>query len=314
MGTSKTIVVTGASGFIGRHVVKLYLEAAWSVVALTRRADSLNDMCHSALEVVTWDLAEARKRLNVLYDADVLCHLAAYIPSDFNKSAEAQACFEVNAVGTADLLEAASEVGVPNIVSFSSGNAYAPGLGPVREEDPLYPNWRATYYLASKVAADAIADYHRRMQQMPITIFRLSTVYGPGMTTKSFIVRCIQRLTQGLPVELVQEGRHRADWVYVEDVARMVMHAVDQQVYGPVNLGSGRTHTMEEVVGCVAEVLNADPALVRRLPAEGTLDPTGFAELDISRARRELDFEPSPLKVGITQLCAWCTGLSSQNV
>lgn len=296
------VAVTGASGFIGRHLVKAILEQGWTVRAFARDPARL-DIDHPALEKVEWDISDAHDLSQKLSGVDLIYHLAAHVPSDFNEPDEAAACFSVNCLGTLTVLMAAEAAQVPRLVHFSSANAYRRTGDGLPEAEPLYPSRRAPYYLASKVAGETIADHWRLTGRIGCAILRLSSVYGPGMPKKSFIHLCADRLWRHQRVELHNGGRSRADFVHVEDVVTAAVRAASPDIDGHFNIGSGDAPELIEVAPQIALCLGAGEDLLHVLPANANAS-LGFGSLDISRARREMDYDPLPIHAGISRFCA----------
>jgi UDP-glucose 4-epimerase len=284
-----TIVITGATGFVGRRLARRLASCGVSVRTPTR-ADL--------------DVTRLSEGAGMLRGADAVCHLAAFIPRDQHDPTEAARCMEVNALGTLAMLRASAEAGVRRFVYGSSGNVYRPSQAPVNEDAPIYPSSRAPYYLASKVAGELFADHFGRAGRMSMAIARLGSVYGPGMSSGSVIARFARQLQEGEPVRVLGGGRFRSDLVYVDDVVEGVARMITGGVEGAVNLGSGDAVSMLDVATTLVKLLDADPALIRLEPAGEHDSSSGFTPLDIARARRELDFSPRPLSAGLADYVA----------
>jgi len=305
------LVVTGASGFIGRRVVSLALAEGQAVRALCRDPASLADLTKTApagaghtnepdLEIIAWDIAQAGERPEVFADADAICHLAAFIPPDYGDPAHAERCFSVNVIGSTALLEAARQAGMRRFINLSSGNAYDPAARALTEDAPLYPSRHAAFYLASKVAAETIVDHYRAAGYLSTATLRVSSCYGAGMRG-GFLKLCINRLRAGETIRLSDGGRHRADWVHVDDVAAAVLSAVHSDAEGPFNIGSGQAPTIRDVASTIAAALNVDPGLMIVEPScDGP--PGGTHPLNIERAKRFFSYAPRPFSLGVTDM------------
>lgn len=293
----RTLAVTGATGFIGRRLVAAALDRGWTVRALVRDGKHLSPA--AGLTIAPWDALDAAGTADRLLGADVVCHLAAFIPPDLSDPSFAERCFQVNVLGTLGLLAAAAEAGIARFVHLSSGNAYAPAAGLVEESHPLYPSRRAPYYLASKVAGEVMVDHWRHAGRLASCILRLASVYGPGMP--GGVVRTSAgRLRRGQPILLQDGGRHAMDLVFVDDVVAAVLAAAAGEAVGPFNIGSGVRTTTAELARLLVELTGAASELVQVEPAPtGAGEAVGFAALDITRARAELDHRPIGLREGL---------------
>ncbi|MCB9688709.1 MAG: NAD-dependent epimerase/dehydratase family protein [Alphaproteobacteria bacterium] len=284
-----SVLVTGAAGFVGRHLVAALRERGTPVRRLVRTHDGetdtvAHDLCAGAPPDAAWEGVSA------------VVHAAARVPADLRDPGEARACLEVNALATLSLAEACRERGV-RLVFLSSGNVYAPGAAAVAEDAPVWPAHRATYYLASKLCAELYVA-HAATRGLNAVTLRLSSVYGPG--TKGGVVAIfLRRLAAGEPLQ-ASRGPYRADLVEVSSVVSAVLAALEHpEVQGLVNVGSGRPTGMDELATTFAEVAGR-PELVRVVPQEGS-DP-GFAPLDVTRASTLLGYRPLPLRDGLRRM------------
>lgn len=301
-------VVTGATGFIGKHLVRALLGAGHSVRALVREPAALNEITESAesaesaherLSVVPWTIAEARDRTEVFDGAQLLFHLAAYLPPSYHDPDFASECFRVNTHGTLDLLRAAADSQLSRIIHFSSGNIYSPVRGLVTENASAYPSVRAPYYLSSKLSGEIFADHMRRSHELSVSILRLSAVYGPGMGNSGLIPTFAGRLAAGAPIEVHDGGRYTVDLVHVEDVVSAALLAAKARDDGIFNVGSGVVSTILEVARTMLELFGAQPTAMNVGPVRDGDPPLGFAGLDTGRAGSLLGYAPRSLRAGL---------------
>lgn len=290
--------ITGAGGFIGRHLVTTIAGSGHEVLAFVRRQPP-----PPGIPCRTIDLARPQGLDEALRGLDALIHAAAHVPASHRDPGEARACFEVNTLATLELLRAAERVSLRKFVWFSTGNVYRFGPVPVAEDGPIEPSPRAPYYLASKACADLFAEQFRREGRVPIVTLRPSAVYGPGLR-RGLIAVLLERLAKGEVATIEDAGRYRADMVCVTDVATAALAALERPVQGPFNVGSGATTSALEVGETLARLVGASPALLQVQPARSD-SPPGFAPLAIDRARRELDYSPRPLETGLSEYVAW---------
>jgi len=205
----------------------------------------------------------------------------------------------VNSLGTLALLRASIAVGVQHFVLFSSGNVYRAGHDAARESDPAFPSARAPYYLVSKLCAEVYADHFGQQHPLAVAIARLSSVYGPGMGAVGMVPGFAARLRSGERLSVQNGGQYRCDLVHVDDVVAAAQRLIATGLCGTFNIGSGRATTSLEVARLLADLLHRDDALIHVEPATGGAAASGFAALDIARARGELDYSPRPLRDGL---------------
>jgi UDP-glucose 4-epimerase len=294
------IGVTGAGGFIGRHLLAALGAAGHEAVALVRRplaghaSPVATELCD-----VAGSLAEVQRAVSGL---DAVIHAAAYVPRNYRDPDEADACQRVNAGGTLTVLRACRAAAVGRVVVLS-GNVYRAGAAPVDEDAPIDPSSSAPYYLASKATADAYALHFDRAEGLPVAVLRPSAVYGPGLA-RGMIATFAGRLAAHEPVTVADGGRYRADLVYVEDLARATVTAATGDARGPFNLGAGVTVGAEDIAAALADLLGAPRSLITVAPPAGDA-PVGFAPLAIERARRVLGYHPRALTDGLAGYLAW---------
>jgi len=250
------ILVTGACGFVGRHVVELGRRIGATLHAFDASTGDLDGP-------VCWqgDITDQGRVREVVQQVQPrgIIHLAA--AGVAYGSGNLPELLRVNCGGLAVLLEAAAEVEPrPAVVCAGSGFEYAPKDGPLSEDDPVEPN---SAYGVSKAAATMVARFYAT--RLPITILRLFSIYGPGEREPRLVPYVIQRAKQGLPIELTP-GEQLRDYTYVGDVAeaffRVLAQAEKHSGIRLYNVSSGVVVTLRQLV----------EALVERLRLRG-LDP-----------------------------------------
>lgn len=301
----RPVAVTGASGFVGRRIVRQLLDRGVPVLALTRdpgKCRRLFEM-NSAAELTfrSLDLMQADE-VPDLGGAAAIIHAAAHIPSDTSDPAEAAVCLEANAVGTLRLVQAAEHHGLSGFVYLSAGNCYRDQGRSAREDDPLYPSGRAPYYLTSKLCGELFAANALERGSLEVSVLRPSAIYGAGMAA-GLVTTVIQRLVSGQTVKANDGARYRADLVYVGDVVAAAIRCLETSSSGIFNIGSGRATSVTELVTCVASILNIESPEIE-YEGDRSGPPLGYPPLDISRARATLDFTPTSINEGLTRMLA----------
>jgi UDP-glucose 4-epimerase len=223
--------------------------------------------------------------------------LAADLPPDYDDPSYAKGCLLNNALGTQHLLEAARQADGIHFIYYSSGNSYARQDRMVHEADPLFPSRHAVYYLASKLVGEMFCEHYRLVHNQQTTTLRLSSVYGPGQAT-GVLPKFVQRLSAGCPIQLHDGGQHTSDFLFVDDVIQATLRVIEHSASGIYNIGSGQSHSILEAAQIIAEFTCASPDLLQVQP-HNVVMPSGFSGLDVTKARTELGYDPTPLRAGL---------------
>lgn len=302
MNKGTIIAVTGATGFIGRKFVLEAARRGFVVRALIRNADT---HLPGASHVHPFDLStQDRLCESTLADCTAIVHFASRIPPDQSNLAEARACWETNALGSLKLMEAAASANVRHFVQSVSANAYnsdqqSSGEMPSADENTqMYPSKRATFYLTSKLAQELYTAFVAQTSNMTVSTLRLSSVYGPGQID-GLLPTLVSRLLNNQSVQLVNEGKFGADFVYIDDVIEAAFLALQNAVDGPINVGSGHRHTIKQITEALLRLTSASDSLVEYTNASSC--DHGFPALNISKARK-LGFRPTELEHGLAEL------------
>ena len=297
---SRRALVTGVSGFAGRHLARRLLADGWEVVG-TRRSR------RSGVEGVDErqvDLVDARALTSVVQDARPthVFHLAAVV--DTVTTPDVLQLYRTNTLGTAALLEAVGATeGVERVLVASSAFAYgrpAAGERPVREDDPLTP---LTAYGASKVAAEAIAQQWARAHDTEVVVTRAFQHTGPGHVGAYALADWAAQLVGGAESIRVGSLDVTRDYLDVRDVVDAYVAVMDRGAPSRTyNVASGRGVTMRRLLEGLIEVsggtarIELDPARVR------AIDTPVFVA-DITRLREEIGWrERHTLTETLTEL------------
>ena len=302
------VLVTGAAGFIGSHLVDRLLAGGREVVGVdaftgnySRRSKERN--LEAALgadgfrlvegDLLTLDLDE------LVSGVDGIVHLAGE-PGVRRSWGVLQSYLERNVVSTERLLEAAWRNGVPRFVYASSSSVYGSDPGhPVDEEHPKRPT---SPYGLSKLAAEDLILLHGRERGVPGTILRYFTVYGPRQRPEMAVSRIISAGMRGRPVEVFGDGEQARDMTYVGDAVEATV-ATFEAPPGVYNVGGGSRTTVNALLDAVGREIGS-PVEPRYGPAaEGDVRSTWA---DSGRAARSLGYRPrTGLREGISAQVAW---------
>lgn len=291
-----SVLVTGAGGFLGRHVLNALLSRGDHVVAMTGRRSLDPEVARRCRRVVRGDIRDRHLVTSALAGIDAVCHLAAYIPPRHDDPVCARACLEVNALGALVIAEEAAAAGVGTVVYASSAQGYAPSPEPADEDRAQWPSGRATYYLASKLVGELYVAHVGSAAGVGVVRLRLSSVYGPGMVGGA-VRTFLDRALAGQPIVVEHGGLPCTDFVFVRDAAECFARAVHSGEPGAYNVGSGHSCSLAELAVTVkAATASSSPITIQ--PPTGR-QPAGFAPLSVARARAKLAFRPCPLSEGL---------------
>src|SRR6478752_7600631 len=132
------LLVTGAGGFLGRHVVAAVADR-YAVVAMVNTRPLPDELASQCDRIVQADVCDRDAVARALDGADLVCHLAAYVPADHTDATVAERCVQTNALATLDLARAALAAGTRRFVYAAAGTVYAPSDRPATEDDPAVP-------------------------------------------------------------------------------------------------------------------------------------------------------------------------------
>jgi nucleoside-diphosphate-sugar epimerase len=176
LGGPEPILVTGATGKVGSHLVPRLLSEGFRVKALVRPGPNVAKLRDQGAEIVEGDLLRAESLDSALKGVETVVHLAAFF-----RGATPEQARDVNLGGTERLAAAARQAGVKKFIFASTSNVYPPGLNrPARESDSSGPNPPVHPYPASKLAAEAKLMEMNRESEVGLTVLRLGFVYGEG--------------------------------------------------------------------------------------------------------------------------------------
>jgi dTDP-glucose 4,6-dehydratase len=254
------VVVTGAGGFIGSHLVEKLVDLGAQVTAFVRY-NSRNDVGalqiigkeKKQLHIVAGDIRDPETVRKLIEDATVVFHLAALvgIPYSYVHTREV---IETNTTGTLNVLTAAKDRKTAKVVITSTSEVYGSAIyTPIDEAHPKQPQ---SPYAASKIAADALALSFHRSFDLPVVIVRPFNTYGPRQSDRAIIPTIISQALSGQFVHLGNTSPTR-DFTFVSDtVEGMILAAEsDDSVGHEINLGSGYEISIGELAELIAQVI-----------------------------------------------------------
>jgi UDP-glucuronate 4-epimerase len=313
------ILVTGASGFLGYHLVSRLLTKGYNVTGTIRRAgmasaDSrrrmkkLENIAARGLGSLTIARSEEFEALYNTFQKNkpqICVHLAG--KSWVRESVGYPELYEeANYRYTASLLEALYQNGCRRVIFASSVHVYGKDAPLPYSEDQI-GGAPGSPYGASKLAGEMLVNMYHGLHKLETVNLRLFSVYGPDLRPDQAPHLIASAILKKQPFTVFGDGSSMRDYIEVDDVLNAIERAVEsKESYAALNIGSGFGTTLLELIQTIENALGKKAELVYKPPVLGELQ---VAVPDISLAMEKLKWEPTiDLETGIARVAAWFKG------
>jgi len=277
----KSVLVTGAGGFIGSHLTEYLVELGANVKAFVRY-NSRNDWGMlellpeeklSQIEVITGDLKDADAVRHAAKDVDIIFHLGSLIAIPYSYI-HPRETIETNILGALNVLMAAKENNVEKVIHTSTSEVYGTArYVPIDENHPLQGQ---SPYSASKIGADKIAESFYRSFNLPVAIIRPFNTYGPRQSARAVIPTII---TQALTKEKIFLGslHPTRDYTYVKDVVEGFIKVAEssKSVGEVINIGSNFEISIGDLANKIISLIGKNAEIVTDPVRPCTCQTTG---------------------------------------
>lgn len=291
------VLITGANGLLGQHLVKILLQKNYQVFATGRGAERLS-VTNDHYSYHEMDIADARAVGSVMNDIkpNVVIHAAAMTQVD-DCELNSRQCERINVTGTAYVLEEAEQY-ANHFIYISTDFVFDGEKGNYEEEDDLKP---ISFYGFTKMQAESIVQ----TGDIPWSIVRTCLVYGNVLQgTRSNIISWVREsLQQGKNIKVVADQFRTP--TYVEDLAKGIALIVEKKAEGIFHLSGKDILSPYDIAMQTAEFLNLDKNYIEKVDASTFKQPgkrppkTGFV---IEKARKELGYEPISFEEGLRKI------------
>ena len=306
--TIKKIFVTGATGFIGRHLVHRLIAEGYSVGALVRPASASPET--GRIEVVSYFYGDIRnyedlKTAFSAFEPDTVIHLVTYY-SVMHQADEIGVMLDTNVKGTINLLEATKESGtVKQFINTSSCAVYEQKKQRLKEEDAIKPQ---NLYAMTKLQAEEACSYYADAFHLPCVTLRLFPPYGPGDHERRLIPYVIGSILKNTPPNLTT-GKQEWDFVYIDDIVNAYLAVLKSYPFKDdhaiFNVGTGEAVSIRSVVEKIRGNIGSDIDLPWGSVAH-RVNEVWYNSADITRAQTVLRWSPETgIDEGIKKTVAW---------
>jgi nucleoside-diphosphate-sugar epimerase len=298
--TTKKVLLTGASGFIGRHCIRPLLEAGYEVHASSSTASPRQ---HDGVQWHRADLLERAQTgpLVARVRPTHLLHLAWYVvPGRLLASTENVRWVQASL----ELLRQFGDSGGVRAVMTGSCYEYSWNWDDGRCSETDTPLEPATLYGASKKALSEILAAYSDVVGLSSAWARLFFLYGPAEHPDRLVASVIRSLLQGVPAPC-SHGNQLRDYLYIEDVADAIVALLDSATPGPINVGAGKATALKDIVMTIGAMLRKEHLIqLGAIPARE--NDVHRVVADTQRARAELDWQPRyDLATGLRRTVGW---------
>lgn len=304
------ILVTGAAGFIGSHIVESLLESGKKVLAIDDMSYGKKENVsifneHPNYEFFQIDIRNEAMVRECVHGVQEVYHQAAIasVPYSIEHPEETD---EVNRIGTLNILESAQEFGVRKVVLASSAAIYGNDPEIPKKED-MRPSPESPY-AAQKLACEHFAQLFSKVHGVPVAALRYFNVYGPrqdpNSTYAAAIPKIISRFKDGLAPIIYGDGEQTRDFIFVKDVVKANMMIMDSPATGVFNVGCGSAISINDLVQVIGQIMNSESESEFQAERPGDVK---HSRADISRIEA-IGFKPDhDLQAGLRKTVPWFT-------
>ena len=316
----KCILVTGADGFIGSHLIEHLLDEGYKVRAFVYYnsfnswgwLDTLSEKIKKSLDVFAGDIRDPHGVRKAMQGCDAVMHLAALIGIPYSYHSP-DTYIDTNIKGTLNILQAARELGVERVLHTSTSEVYGTArFVPITEDHPLQGQ---SPYSASKIGADQLALSFHASFGTPVTIVRPFNTYGPRQSARAVIPTVITQIAQGSKTIKLGSIHPTRDFSFVKDTVRAFTACLESKktIGKTINFGSNFEVSIGETVKLIAELMDVRVTIetedVRIRPSKSEVERLWA---DNSKAKKLTGWAPKyggldGFKRGLTETIKWFT-------
>lgn len=309
----KSVIVTGGSGFLGSHFIEELIKSGAEVLCISKSAGKrsfpIKNLLSSRLSFKKIDLLDFTKLKKGLGSVDLLINCAAMDGNTEFKIKHAAEMMDINVRIASNLLNAAKERKINNIVLVSTAEIYSPQAeSPIVEEDDhrKYNDYIGNGYVLSKRYSEILGTLYEEQYSMNIFLPRPTNMYGPGDHFGDQINRVIpsmiKKVLKSDPIEIWGDGSQVRQFIYVKDAVRSMLKMVEANKTHCLNIADGKPVSILRLAKLITRIIGAKENIFLNKDK-----PTGVKSrvLDTTKLEQIVNFKFKPLREGIKSMIEW---------
>ena len=319
------ILVTGADGFIGSHLVESLVKKGYNVRAFVMYnsfnswgwLDDIEESLKKSIEVISGDIRDPFGVDRAVEGCDAILHLAALIAIPYSYQSPSS-YLDTNIKGTLNVLESVKNHNIKKIIHTSTSEVYGSAqYVPIDEKHPLIAQ---SPYAATKISADQLVLSYFKSFDIPAGIIRPFNTYGPRQSNRAIIPTIITQILNGSNEIKVGNTYPTRDFSFVDDTVNGIIAALESSnIIGKVfNLGAGFEISIKNTIELIAEIMNKEIEIIsENKRIRNNLSEVDRLFSDNSLAKKELDFLPiytgnRGFKKGLQKTIDWFSDANNQ--
>lgn len=264
---NKKVLITGADGFIGSHLVEMLVQKSAKVRALSYY-NSFNNWgwledinCRNDIEIISGDIRDYNCCQKITKGIDIVFHLAALIGIPYSYYTP-KSYLETNVSGTHNMCHASLENNCQRLIHTSSSEVYGTAkYVPIDEKHPLQAQ---SPYSASKIGADSIAISYFHSFELPVTVARPFNTYGPRQSARAVIPTIITQISSNKEVVQLGNVSTKRDFTYVMDICKGFVKLAEKKtsIGEVVNIGSNYEISIRDIFKKINDIMGSDAVII----------------------------------------------------
>jgi len=299
------ILVSGGAGFIGSHLVDKLIEIGHQVVVIDNLSTGKKENLNSKAKFYELDICDSQvSQIFQEEKPEIVFHLAAQI--DVRKSVEDPIQnAKVNISGTLNILENCRKISVKKFIFTSSGGAIYGDTDTIPTAETHLENPESPYGI-TKLTVEKYLCFYQRTFGLNYTVLRLANVYGPRQSSKGeggVIAIFCDKMLKGEKVTINGDGQQTRDFIYIGDVVKAAILAMEKEKSGVYNIATGIETNINEIFRKIKELTDCS---CEQIHASAKLGEQKRSCLDFSQAKEELNWQPKyDLEQGLKETIKW---------